>query len=198
MHLSSKLMHTARQTLWYLQALACCDIAAAIVEVLNWLLPASVWAVAVCMSLPSLEAAPDEYGTNAGRDFKPSCSNISKSAFLSLFLVVSSLSPSKMLLAPAMKHRACREPNSRVIPEGPLAAHTGSIMTDKTDLPAKCNEIVHCNQHDMHAVQRLHPAFQLGDTLANIIVSHTFNCLNGTLPSTLSMLNISKTQCNNT
>ena len=60
-------------------------------------------------ALPSLELAPAGYGTKAGLDFRPSSSNISRSALRSLFLVVSSLSPSKMLLAPAIKHSACKQ-----------------------------------------------------------------------------------------
>lgn len=60
-------------------------------------------------SVPLLEAAPDAYGINAGLLLSPSSLNMARSALRSLFGVVSSLSPSKMLLAPAMKHNACSQ-----------------------------------------------------------------------------------------
>ena len=52
-------------------------------------------------------SAPLAYGKKAGLDVRPSRSNICRSSLRSLLGVVSSLSPSKMLLAPAMKQRAC-------------------------------------------------------------------------------------------
>ena len=61
-----------------------------------------------CKQAPLLDGPPLAYGMNAGRDVKPSVSNISRSSFRSLLGVVNSLSPSKMLFAPAMKQSACR------------------------------------------------------------------------------------------
>jgi len=60
-----------------------------------------------CKQAPLLDGPPLAYGINAGRDVKPSVSNISRSSLRSLLGVVSSLSPSKMLFAPAMKQSAC-------------------------------------------------------------------------------------------
>jgi hypothetical protein len=59
------------------------------------------------LQLPLLDAAPLAYGRKAGLERRPRASNISRSAFRSLFGVVNSLSPSKMLFAPAMKQSAC-------------------------------------------------------------------------------------------
>ena len=52
------------------------------------------------------QSDPHPLGWNAGRLVRPSRSNMRKSSLRSLFGVVSSLSPSKMLLAPARKHSA--------------------------------------------------------------------------------------------
>ena len=56
---------------------------------------------------PLEDAAPAGYGRNAGREVRPSAANMAASSSRSLLAVVSSLSPSKMLLAPARKHIAC-------------------------------------------------------------------------------------------
>jgi hypothetical protein len=55
--------------------------------------------------------APAGYpaGWKAGLLVRPSASNMARSSDRSLLGVVSSLSPSKMLLAPARKHSACRQ-----------------------------------------------------------------------------------------
>lgn len=90
-------------------AVYCCT-AATVAPVAVCSTPAKcVGATDTWTALPSLELAPAGYGTKAGLDFRPSSSNISRSALRSLFLVVSSLSPSKMLLAPAMKQSACKQ-----------------------------------------------------------------------------------------
>mmetsp|Transcript_12513 Transcript_12513/g.57933 ORF Transcript_12513/g.57933 Transcript_12513/m.57933 type:complete len:203 (+) Transcript_12513:2153-2761(+) len=57
-------------------------------------------------SLPSDDAPPPMYGTNAGRPTSPSSSNIFASSVASLFAVVSSLSPVNTELAPARNARA--------------------------------------------------------------------------------------------
>lgn len=75
---------------------------------------AQAWLTACCGGAavdPATTAAPCADCKKAGLDCNPSISNIFMSSLRSLLGVVSSLSPSKMLLAPAMKQRACTHAN---------------------------------------------------------------------------------------